>query len=248
VGWLLFDLWGLIFYFAVLATIVIPLTIGTRRGWAELMRDMGIPVALVACMLGTLSSALNITDADQVYSATSLMLIQIIYGGAIACIGYFFSPEPQAKSNKLVRKPPVIVSAALFISAILLISNMFVDISILFDLTALVIMAFSIFLVLFGRRPISYELVAQSLLFGSIGCVVVGLIYRFAGFIDQGLITSIVGLMNGLIFYVLIFVLSHLEDDKQDIDTSLFTWHWLEISGFLIFMYFAPETIRETLL
>lgn len=247
-GWLLFDLWGLIFYFAVLATIVIPLTIGTRRGWAELMRDMGIPVALVACMLGTLSSALNITDADQVYSATSLMLIQIIYGGAIACIGYFFSPEPQAKSNKLVRKPPVIVSAALFISAILLISNMFVDISILFDLTALVIMAFSIFLVLFGRRPISYELVAQSLLFGSIGCVVVGLIYRFAGFIDQGLITSIVGLMNGLIFYVLIFVLSHLEDDKQDIDTSLFTWHWLEISGFLIFMYFAPETIRETLL
>ena len=247
-GWLLFDLWGLIFYFAVLATIVIPLTIGTRRGWAELMRDMGIPVALVACMLGTLSSALNITDADQVYSATSTMLIQIIYGGAIACIGYFFSPEPQAKSNKLVRKLPVIVSAALFISAILLISNMFVDISILFDLTALVIMAFSIFLVLFGRRPISYELVAQSLLFGSIGCVVVGLIYRFAGFIDQGLITSIVGLMNGLIFYVLIFVLSHLEDGKQDIDTSLFTWHWLEISGFLIFMYFAPETIRETLL
>ena len=247
-GRLLFDLWGLIFYFAVLATIVIPLTIGTHRGWAELMRDMGIPVALVLCMLGTLSSALNTTDADQVYSVTSTMLIQIIYGGAIACIGYFFSPESQAKSNKLVRKLPVIVSAALFISAILLISNMFVDISILFDLTALVIMAFSIFLVLFGRRPISYELVAQSLLFGSIGCVVVGLIYRFAGFIDQGLITSIVGLMNGLIFYVLIFVLSHLEDGKQDIDTSLFTWHWLEISGFLIFMYFAPETIRETLL
>lgn len=247
-GWLLFDLWGLIFYFAVLATIVIPLTIGTRRSWAELMRDMGIPVALVACMLGTLSSALNITDADQVYPATSVMLIQIIYGGAVACIGYFFSPESQAKINKLVRKVPVMISAALFSSAILLMCNMFVDISILFDPTALVIMAFSIFLVLLGRRPISYALVAQSLLFGSIGCVVVGLIYRFSGFIDQGLTTSMVGLMNGLILYVLIFVLSHLEDGEQEIDTSLFTWHWLEISGFLIFMYFAPETLRETLL
>lgn len=247
-GWLLFDLWGLIFYFAVLATIVIPLTIGTRRSWAALMRDMGIPVALVGCMLGTLSSALNITDADQVYPATSVMLIQIIYGGAVACIGYFFSPESQTKINKLVRKVPVMISAALFISAILLMCNMFVDISILFDPTALVIMAFSIFLVLLGRRPISYQLVAQSLLFGSIGCVVVGLIYRFSGFIDQGLTTSMVGLMNGLILYVLIFVLSHLEDGEQEIDTSLFTWHWLEISGFLIFMYFAPETLRETLL
>ena len=247
-GWLLFDLWGLIFYFAVLATIVIPLTIGTRRGWAELMRDMGIPVALIGCMLGTLSSALNSIDADQIYSATSVMLIQIIYGGAIACIGYFFSVESQAQTNQLVSRLPVVISAASFISVILFISNMSAGISKLFDTTALVIMAFSIFLVQFGCSAFIYELVAQSLLFGSIGCVVVGLIYRFAGFIDQGLTTSIVGLINGLILYVLTFVLSHLEESKQDIDTSLFTWHWLEISGFLIFMYFAPENIRETLL
>jgi len=34
-------------------------------------------------------------------------------------------------------------------------------------------------------------------------------------------------------------------DDFVDVGRA--NWHWLEISAFLIFMFYAPETMREAL-
>jgi hypothetical protein len=34
----------------------------------------------------------------------------------------------------------------------------------------------------------------------------------------------------------------------EKINAPLINWHWMEVTGFLIFMFFAPETLRESLL
>jgi len=58
------------------------------------------------------------------------------------------------------------------------------------------------------------------------------------------------GLNYGLIIYIFAYVISRSKGDKESnkIETGRVNWHWMEVTAFMIFMLFAPETLRETLM
>ena len=53
--------------------------------------------------------------------------------------------------------------------------------------------------------------------------------------------------MKKMVSHVIIYVSAHLRNQDREMDVGRANWHWLEVSAFMIFMLFAPETIREHL-
>ena len=64
----------------------------------------------------------------------------------------------------------------------------------------------------------------------------------------EGLSIAMNGLFYGLFTYIFIYIFSYKFGTTAKIDAPLMNWHWMEVTGFLIFMFFAPETLRESLL
>lgn len=247
-AWILLDTVGLLVVLTVWGVIASSLAVGSGAKVAVIARDMGIPVALIGCLVGSLASALNTTDPDQAYGATAYMLITALYGGLISVIGYFFCDEVPPAISGPKRPRAIIFGILVFLILIGVMADSMVDLAIFVNPHVIITTAVTIILAIVGKRPMSSETLPHALLFASLACVVIGLIFRFAGFIEEGLTVSMVGLIYGLVLYVCIYMGTHIITAQYDLRTSLFNWHWLEISGFLIFMYFAPETIRETLL
>ena len=247
-AWILLDLPALLVAVTIWGVIAGSLAVGSGAKVAVIARDMGIPVALIGCLMGSLSSALNTTDPGQAYGATALMLITAVYGGLISAIGYFFCDELPTAVSESKRPRAIIFGILVFLLLIGVVVDNLVGLAIFVEPHVIAITAFTIILAIVGKRPMSSETLPHALLFASLACVIIGLIFRFSGFIEEGLTVSMVGLIYGLVLYICTYMGSHLITAQYDLRTSLFNWHWLEISGFLIFMYFAPETIRETLL
>lgn len=78
-------------------------------------------------------------------------------------------------------------------------------------------------------------------------CVLVGLIARFSDYVQLGIKISMGGLVIGLLLYISALCISYSVGEQAEINGQRQNWHWLELAGFLIFMYFAPETLREVL-
>jgi len=247
-AWILLDLPALLVLVTVWGVIAISLAVGSGAKVAVIARDMGIPVSLIGCLMGSLSSALNTTDPDQAYGATAIMLITAVYGGFISAIGYFFCDEAPTAISGPKRPRAIIFGILVFLLLTGVMANSLIGLAIFAEPHVFLITAVTIVLAILSKRPMSRETLPHALLFASLACVIIGLIFRFAGFIEEGLTVSMVGLIYGLVLYICTYMGSHLITAQYDLRTSLFNWHWLEISGFLIFMYFAPETIRETLL
>jgi hypothetical protein len=247
-AWILLDTGALLVLVTIWGVIASSLAVGSGAKVAVIARDMGIPVALIGCLMGSLSSALNATDPDQAYGATAVMLITAVYGGVLSAIGYFFCDEVPPAISVPKRPRAIIFGILVFLLLIGVMADSLVGLAMFVEPHVIIITAVTIVLAIVGKRPMSSETLPHALLFASLACVVIGLIFRFAGFIEEGLTVSMVGLIYGLVLYVCIYMGTHIITAQYDLRTSLFNWHWLEISGFLIFMYFAPETIRETLL
>ena len=62
---------------------------------AILMRDMGIPMGVLGSLVGTQQMVFGIDagllEADRIYSATAVMFLTILYGGAVSGLGFFLS-------------------------------------------------------------------------------------------------------------------------------------------------------------
>lgn len=106
-------------------------------------------------------------------------------------------------------------------------------------------------LVFLGTR-FSFQRLTEGGLFAAILCLIIGLIQWYsAGELDRDAINlAINGLNYGLIIYIFAYVISRLIGDKESskIETGRANWHWMEVTAFMVFMLFAPETLRETLI
>ena len=106
-------------------------------------------------------------------------------------------------------------------------------------------------LVFLGKR-FSFQRVIEGALFAAILCLVLALIQWYsAGELDRDAVNlAINGLNYGLIIYIFAYVISRSKGDKESnrIETGRANWHWMEVTAFMIFMLFAPETLRETLM
>ena len=72
-----------------------------------------------------------------------------------------------------------------------------------------------------------------------------------AGELDRDAINlAINGLNYGLTIYIFAYVISRSKVDMKSkkIETGRANWHWMEVTAFMVFMLFAPETLRETLM
>jgi len=194
-----------------------------------------------------------LTDYRSAYPATSIMLLTVLYGGIVSAFGYFAIDKAGKQNNRLTSSGVVL---ATFPFAFLVLYAMFdvavAGLSPFFSLETVSVF-FAVFAsqVFLGKR-FSFQRVTEGALFAAILCLVLALIQWYsAGELDRDAINlAINGLNYGLIIYIFAYVISRSKGDKESnkIETGRANWHWMEVTAFMIFMLFAPETLRETLI
>lgn len=219
---------------------------GSTKAFAVL-RDIGIPVGLFGALAGAFGISLNLTDYAQVYSYTASMLIFALYGGIVSGVGIFVAGQDPTE-NLIPRSPKAIYCATCVLGAICLWA-MNASAGIGHYVSPILIGIFiGVFtLALATRKKTLTTAIADAAFFSSMLCVFVGLIARFSEFVQLGVKISMGGLVIGLLLYISALCVSYGAGGQAEINGQRRNWHWLELTGFVIFMYFAPETLREVL-
>ena len=101
--------------------------------------------------------------------------------------------------------------------------------------------------VIFSNRENIPRAISQSLLLGAMLNVLIGLITYYQGE-KQGLETALLGVTYAFIAYICLYLLAYKIGDPKMLDAPLMNWHWLEVSGFIIFMFLSPASLKEDML
>jgi len=240
---------GVSFAFVVVSCGIIAATShlsGSTNAFAVL-RDIGIPVGLLGSLAGAVGISLNLAEYAQVYSYTALMLITALYGGIVSGIGVFVAGQDLTE-NLIPRSPKAIYCATCVMLAVFIWTmdsaaglGRFVSPILIGIFTAVFTLALA------TRKKTLTATIADAAFFSSMLCVIVGLIARFYDYVQLGIKISMSGLVIGLLLYISALCVSYGVGEQAEINGQRQNWHWLELAGFLIFMYFAPETLREVL-
>ena len=237
--------------FGSLFPIVFVLARNGAAHWSESMLALGVPLGLLGGTIGVTGMSASMADFRAIYPATAIMLLTVLYGGIVSALGYFAIDKAEKQNNRLSRTKLVL---ALFPFAFITLYMMVAAAGIA---TFLSLEAVSVFfavfasLVFLGKRS-SFQRVIEGALFAAILCLVLALIQWYsAGELDRDAVNlAINGLNYGLIIYIFAYVISRSRGDEESngIETGRANWHWMEVTAFMIFMLFAPETLRETLM
>ncbi len=246
-------LWDLASAVIVLAFLV-PTTILVVRSssahWSEVLLALGVPTGLLGGSLGVTGMALNIDDPTAAYPASGIMLLTILYGGVISAFGYFAKNLFSLQNSLLPKKS---TATALIVFTLLMgwAMESAAGIMAFISLEAISVFCAVIGWQIFVNKQIRFQSLAEGALFASILCLILGLIQWYqAGALDREAIAiALNGLNYGLMIYIILYLVSLSAEDKDinKIETGRANWHWMEVTAFMIFMLFAPETLRETL-
>ena len=221
---------------------------------AVLMRDLGIPAGLVGSVIGTQSMINSATGgtlaADWIYGWTSILFLTTLYGGVFSALGFFLSGSgrPEAKTiqnrRRLWRVKLICllalggwVGSAVYTGGPL--ATFFQPIP------ACIFLTVSVIAILTGRQGHYLSNLSQGCLISSLTSVLVGVLILFRGETEFGLMVSVTGLIYGLVGYVGIYIATYSTDYKPHISATRTNWHWIELTGFLIFMFLAPDTLLD---
>ena len=221
---------------------------------AVLMRDVGIPAGLVGSLIGThmmINSASGGTlFAGDIYGWTSILFLTTLYGGIYSALGFFLSGSgrPEAKQiqnqRRLWRGKLICLLNGFFIVAYAIFSGgsggEFFQL-----IPASIFLMTAVIAILTGRRGHYLSNLSQGCLIGSLTSVLVGVLILFRGETEFGLMVSVTGLIYGLVGYVGIYIATYSTDYKPHISATRTNWHWIELTGFLIFMFLAPDTLLD---
>ena len=237
--------------FGSLFPIVFVLARSGAAHWSESLLALGVPLGLLGGTIGVTGMSASMADFRAIYPATAIMLLTVLYGGIVSALGYFAIDKAEKQNNRVSRTKLVL---ALFPFAFITLYMMVAAAGIA---TFLSLEAVSVFfavfasLVFLGKR-FSFQRVIEGALFAAILCLVLALIQWYSsGELDRDAVNlAINGLNYGLIIYIFAYVISRSKEDKESnkIETGRANWHWMEVTAFMIFMLFAPETLRETLM
>ena len=240
---------AIIVSFPILVAVAL-LSQGSWRLRFTLTRDLGIPIGVICALIGMTQMIVGIDDGDVVGPATAVMLTTIFYGGILSAAGYFLAETKLAAADHhgLVPlsfwRPAIVVTS--FISSLLFAIFSAVQSEIFFNKVAALICGLaSVAALLFSspsRRPTN---LSRAFLFSSMVAVVAGLIMVFMGDKNSGLFVAGNGLLYGLIGYVILYIWCVGRAESETINASLTNWHWMEVTGFFIFMFLAPDTILD---
>lgn len=236
----------------VLFPILLAVALLSQRSWRlrlAIIRDLGIPIG-IACSLIGMTQVFGIDDGDVVGPATAVMLITIFYGGTLSAAAYFLAETKLSASyhhgcvSVSFWRPAIVVTS--FTSGLLYAIFLEGQFEIFFDVAAALICGSAFVLALLvsspGRRPTN---LSRALLFSSMVAVIAGLITLFMGDKDKGLFVAANGLLYGLVGYVILYIWYAGRPEGETINAPLTNWHWMEVTGFFIFMFLAPDTILD---
>ena len=222
---------------------------GSWRFRFTLTRDLSIPVGIVGSLIGMQQIIVSLDDGDVVGPATAVMLITIFYGGILSAVGYFLLETEWVASDQRGQAPVSFWRFAVVVTSFFL--SLSVDIfarvqfASFFNKGAALICGLVFVMALLvsspGRRSTN---LSRAFLFSSMVAVIIGLIMRFAG--DRyGLFVAANGLLYGLVGYVILYIWYAGRPEGEPINAPLTNWHWMEVTGFFIFMFLAPDTILD---
>ena len=217
-----------------------------------LVRDLGLPVGLIFSMFGTasiLDQSHHLVDLSSLYAATAIMLMTITYGGLLAIIAHFIllSGKAQSSSLEAANKPTkqkttfavvfttVFISCGIYITALQIIS---VTPALLHLITLSTAISAS-------TSQTRLKALFDAALYGSLLCILVGLIILFQGNSQLGLMTAALGLIYGLLIHLSCFIAACHKERTSEYNFALINWHWIETTAFFIFMFLAPQTIID---
>ncbi|MEE2890628.1 MAG: hypothetical protein VX766_00650 [Pseudomonadota bacterium] len=209
---------------------------------------LGVPLGLLGGAIGLTGMAEHGQTADKLHSAAWIMLLIVLYGGVCSALGHFASTGEVRTTNRLSMRAVVALFAALT-PLLIWTADGAGGLSSYLSPEAL-----SVFLAVFGcqrllqREPTSQQR-AEAALFGAIMCLLIGLIGWYEdGGLDRGAISiALNGLNYGLCFYLFIYLASLTKSPRDRVDVARANWHWMEVTAFMAFMLFAPETVIEAL-
>ena len=219
---------------------------GSTRGFVVL-RDIGLPLGLLGALAGALGISLNASDPALVYHYTAYMLVTAFYGGVVSGFGVFLGGQDPSKNTQPDSPVPIYLATFVTFAVAIWAMDSAAGIKLYFSPVLLGVFAAVGLLAIATKKKSLTGTLADASLFASMLCVMIGLIARFSDYVEQGLRISMGGLVLGLLVYVCALCMSYGTGAQAEINAQRKNWHWLELTGFLVFMYFAPETLREVL-
>ena len=244
------------FSWAVILGVSFTIAISYGGGWTFkttlLVRDLGLPVGLIFSMLGTasiLDQSHNLVDLSSLYAATAIMLMTITYGGLLAIVAHFILLSGKAESSSLeaahgptkemtgfvVVFTTILISFGIYDTALQIISVTPVLLHLITLITAISL----------SKSQTRLKALFDAALYGSLLCILVGLISLFRGNSQMGLMTAALGLIYGLLIHLSCFIAACHKERTSEYNFALINWHWIETTAFFIFMFLAPQTIID---
>ena len=252
---------SLVLVFVPLLVTCVSLRFASNAKWNVLFRDLGVPLGLFWSVVGATGMALTMTDVRAYGPATAFMLLTITYGGLVSALGYFStfkSSNPERRNNEKTAGLKIITFMLVaFLGFTLWAMDNTAGLAAYIDLVALSVFGTTVIAaILLSDSDHRVEALCQASLLSAMISLVFGLIVLYGSFsgdginegMYEGLSIAMNGLNYGLFSYISIYIVSYNFGTTERIDAPLMNWHWLEVTGFLIFMFFAPETLRESLL
>ena len=221
---------------------------------AVLMRDVGIPVGLVGSLIGThmmINSASGGTlFAEDIYVATGVAFLTTLYGGVFCALGFFLSGSGRPEAKKIQNR------RRLKLGKLLLVASSFVILGFSFfsggsgaeffqSIPAGIFLVTAAIAILTGRKGHYLSNLSQGCLIGSLTSVLVGILILFRGETEFGLMVSGAGLLYGLVGYIIIYVVTYSTHYTPQVSATRTNWHWIELTGFFLFMFLAPDTLLD---
>ena len=75
--------------------------------------------------------------------------------------------------------------------------------------------------------------------------LLLGVALVFVGDLPRGLAVAGNSLNYGLLTYIAIYIIAATRGASNQLNAWLLSWHWMEIAGFFVFMFLAPQTIID---
>jgi hypothetical protein len=242
--------WGTVF----LAVFVIDG--GLRSKSVGHIKNLAVPVGLVGSLIGT--TALldgHMTDnfarsVSDVYSAAAAMMLTMIFGGILAASAYFLeqkNPPDKDSSVKTSSQFRAILALVFgFAPILVLMQQQQRSLDAWLSPTPLLLTASLLgFAWLVSEKSNRYQLLSNACLCSSIIGLLMGVTLVFVGDLPQGLSVAGNSLNYGLLAYISIYIIAATQDASNQLNAWLFSWHWMEIAGFFVFMFLAPQTIID---
>lgn len=221
---------------------------------AILMRDMGIPIGVLASLVGTqqmvFSIGAGLPEAEGIYRNTGIMFLTMLYGGAFSALGFFLSGSGMQAAKKIQNRQRLslakVIALLNFLAVFLFAAlNKPGALSFIQPISLTIFFVVATVSLVTAKQSQYMSNLSQGCLIGSMTSVMAGILVLFSGRTVEGLLIAGAGLIYGLLGYVTIYLATYSTDESPRIAATRTNWHWIEVAGFYIFMFLAPDTLLD---